>query len=137
MKVMEFLNLKLDRLILLKTDRCYERGEIISLARSIAKNGILVPLTVSRIIHTDRYEVISGIKRFYACRLAGIKTVPAYVVDKDATIARIIVKKGSEKDYFREGEILKSAIINYELSAEELADITGYKQKEILDLLRI
>jgi hypothetical protein len=65
---MEFLHLKLDRMILLKTCRGVERGEIVNLARNISKHGLLVPITVRRILHTDRYEVISGIKRFTLIR---------------------------------------------------------------------
>ena len=52
---------------------------------------MLTPISV-RPIENDEYEVISGHRRLYACRKAGIETVPAliYALDRDeATIAMV------------------------------------------------
>jgi hypothetical protein len=48
--------------------------QIIELARSIGKNGLLQPLTVSQ----DLY-IINGHRRHMACRLAGLESVPCEV----------------------------------------------------------
>ncbi len=134
---MELLNLKLDRLILLKTSEKTDRGEIVALARSIAKHGVLVPITVKQILYTDRYEIISGTKRFYACRLARLKTVPAFVVDAQSALTRLIIKKNEKQDCFEEAEAMRSVILNENLSIEEASDLTGYTEKQILSLLRL
>lgn len=134
---MEFLNLRLDRLILLKTVESIERGEIVNLARNIAKHGLLVPITVRRILHTDRYEVISGIKRFYACRMAGIKIIPAYVIQAPPSLARLVIKRGEKQDMFDEAEDIRTALLSEGLEADELAEITGYNEKEVLMYLKL
>lgn len=134
---MEFYSLKMDRLILLKPCEQTERGEIVTLARSIAKHGLLVPITVRRILHTDRYEVISGIKRFYACRLARMTSIPAYVTETPSELARVIIKKKEKQDCFEEAESLRSLILNEALSTEELCDSAGYSEKELYSLLKL
>ncbi len=134
---MELINVKLDRLILLKTSERTDRGEIVTLARSITKHGVLVPLTVKRILHTDRYEVVSGVKRFYACRLARLKTVPALVIEAEAPISRLIIKRNEKQDWFEEAEAMRSVVLNENLSAEDAAELTGYTERQVLSLLRL
>lgn len=133
---MELISLKLDRLILLKTKDRLERGEIVALARSIAKYGILVPITVKKILNTDRYEIISGAKRFYACRIARMSYIPAYVIDVPAQLARVIIKKGEQQDLFDEAEAIRTVMLNEDLSAEELSEKTGYTGHEVIGMLR-
>lgn len=134
---MEFLNLRMDRLILLKRYDMAERGEIVTLARSIAKHGILVPITVKRILHTDRFEIISGVKRFYACRMAGKKYIPSYIVSAPTQLARMIVKRREYKDIFEESECIRDAMLSEGMNAEELADISCYTEREIVTMLRL
>jgi ParB family chromosome partitioning protein len=66
-------------------------AEMEQLVYSIINQGLLTPISV-RPIENDEYEVISGHRRLYACKKAGIKTVPAliYALDRDAaTIAMV------------------------------------------------
>ena len=134
---MEFLYIKMDRLILLKGYEMAQRGEIVTLARSISKHGVLVPITVKRILHTDRFEVISGVKRFYACRMTGEKYIPSYVIDTPQQLARLIIKKGDQKDMFEEAELIRDAMLSEGMNAEELSQASGYTEKEIVSSLRL
>lgn len=134
---MEFLNLKTDRLIVLKGCEISERGEVVRLARSIAKHGILVPLTVKRILNTDRYEIISGNKRFFAARMCGFKSVPVYVTEASTSVSRLVIKRNEKQDMFDEAEKIRNAMLTEGLNAEELAEISGYSEKEIVALLRL
>lgn len=135
---MDFCNMRTERLILLKKLDISERGEIVALARSIAKCGLLVPLTVKRILHTDRYEIISGIKRFYACRLAGMKTVPVYIISsKSSALARLIIKKAEKQDLFEEAEAIRRVLSEESATLDALTDLTGYSEKELYSLIKI
>ena len=49
--------------------------EMEMLIQSIQENGVLSPIMV-RPQAGDGYEIISGHRRVYACRKAGIETVP-------------------------------------------------------------
>ena len=58
---------------------------------SILTQGLLTPISV-RPVENNEYEVISGHRRLYACKKAGIETVPAliYALNRDeATIAMV------------------------------------------------
>ena len=61
------------------------------LTQSIQMQGVLTPLVV-RPLENGEYEVISGHRRLYACRKAGIQTVPAlvYAIDRDAAAIALV-----------------------------------------------
>lgn len=61
------------------------------LAASIALEGIFNPL-VLRPLENDEYEIISGHRRYEACKLAGIDEVPAIVrsIDRDAAVVMMV-----------------------------------------------
>ena len=66
-------------------------AEMGQLLYSIITQGLLTPISV-RPVENNEYEVISGHRRLYACKKAGIETVPAliYTLNRDAaTIAMV------------------------------------------------
>ena len=68
-----------------------DNEEMDQLVWSILTQGLLTPLVV-RPLDNGEYEVISGHRRLYACRKAGIKTVPAliYAIDRDAAAIALV-----------------------------------------------
>lgn len=56
----------------------FEPGPLEELAESIRQLGIIQPITVRR-IEADRFEIISGERRFRAAQLAGLDRVPVFV----------------------------------------------------------
>ncbi len=56
----------------------FEPGPLQELAESIRQLGISQPITVRR-LEADRFEIISGERRFRAAQLAGLERVPVYV----------------------------------------------------------
>ena len=58
------------------------------LTESIQTQGLLTPLVV-RPLANGTYEVISGHRRLYACKKAGIEMVPALIVEMDRDAAAI------------------------------------------------
>lgn len=68
-----------------------ENEEMEMLIQSIKENGILSPLIV-RPIENSEYEIISGHRRLFASKRAGLTEVPAFVYEVDrykATIALV------------------------------------------------
>ena len=68
-----------------------ENEEMEQLTQSIKENGILSPLIV-RPIENSEYEIISGHRRLFASKRAGLTEVPAFVYEMDrdkATIALV------------------------------------------------
>ena len=66
--------------------------EMNTLIESIQTQGILSPLIVRPIEHTDEYEVISGHRRLHAAQKGGITEVPAliYALDRDAAAIAVV-----------------------------------------------
>ena len=52
------------------------------LSQSIKLLGLIQPITV-RPIENGMYQIISGERRYRASKLAGIKTIPAYIRETD------------------------------------------------------
>ena len=65
-----------------------DNEEMDQLTWSILTQGLLTPLVV-RPLDNGEYEVISGHRRLYACKKAGIETVPALIADMDRDAAAI------------------------------------------------
>ena len=67
-----------------------DNEEMDVLMESIRVNGILTPLTV-RPLESGEYEVISGHRRLYAARKAGLETVPAIILPMSRDEAAVAV----------------------------------------------
>lgn len=60
----------------------FKKEELEELAASIEKDGLLQPILV-RTVKTGSYQIIAGERRWQACRIAGMKTVPIRIKDVD------------------------------------------------------
>ena len=60
----------------------FDREALEELADSIKTLGLIQPITVRR-LPSGNYQIISGERRFRACRSAGLTTIPAYVRETD------------------------------------------------------
>lgn len=67
-----------------------DNEEMERLIESIKENGILSPLIV-RPIRGNDFEVISGHRRLYASRKAGLKEIPAFIYSVDRDEAAVIL----------------------------------------------
>ena len=56
----------------------FDEPEIAALAVCILQNGLLQPISVRPTID-GRWQLIAGERRLRACKLAGIRTIPAIV----------------------------------------------------------
>ena len=67
-----------------------DNEEMEQLTESIKENGILSPLIV-RPVKGDNFEVISGHRRLYASKKAGLKEVPAFIYSINRDEAAVIL----------------------------------------------
>ena len=71
----------------------FEKNALEQLSASIAEHGIIQPLTVRK-LGRDKYQLISGERRFRASQLAGLTVVPAYVrIANDQTMLEMALLK--------------------------------------------
>ena len=111
------------------------------LADSIRKQGVLVPVLV-RPREAGGYELVSGHRRTFACRILGMKTVPAIIKelsDDDAVISMVDANIQREKllpsekamAYAMKFEALKHQGRNGGNTLEEMGGATGEGAKTV------
>ena len=93
-----------------------DNEEMKQLTESILTQGLLTPLVV-RPLENGTYEVISGHRRLYACKKAGIETVPALIVELDRDAAAIALV---DSNIHREHILPSEKAFAYKLKAEAL-----------------
>ena len=109
------------------------------LADSIARHGVLQPLTVRR---TDLgYELVAGERRLRASRLAGLRQVPCIVLDinsqQSSLLALVENLQRRDLDYIEEAEGLARLIRISGCSQEEAAKKIGKSQSAVANKLRL
>lgn len=120
--------------------KSFDWDDLEGLAQSIHYNGLLQPITVRK-KDIDRYELISGERRLRACKMAGLSTVPAIVVDVDdeqsALFAIIENLQRENLHFFEEAIAIDSLVKGFGYSQEELAKKLGKSQSALSNKLRI
>ena len=116
--------------------RC-KQGEIVILAKSIQKFGVIEPILVKPLSGGDAYEIISGNRRFCASILLGMKEIPCIIAErsKNSPLMEISLMRFINHDAFDVAEKIKRILIENGWSAEILAEKTGLEAGEIVEFL--
>lgn len=94
-----------------------ENEEMNNLTQSIKENGILSPLIV-RPIENGKYEIVSGHRRLFAGKQAGLKKITAIVCEMDRDTAAITLV---DSNLHRENILPSEKAYAYKLKAEALS----------------
>jgi ParB family chromosome partitioning protein len=110
--------------------------EQLSLNESVRENGIINPLTVNVI--GREVIIIAGRRRLHAAKVAGLKTVPCFVKDKDPEIISLI-ENLHRKDLtpIQQAEAFSKLKIAKGIKQKELAKILNKSTTNINDILRL
>ena len=118
----------------------FDDTKIQELADSIKKHGVLSPILV-REIGLDKFEVIAGERRVRASKIAGLKTIPSLVnqkEDQEALEAALIENLQREDlnpvEEARGYDRLKR---EFDLTQDEIAKATGKARSTIANSMRI
>jgi len=73
-------------------------GDLTELVVSIKQHGVLQPILLKEI--NGRYEVVVGLRRFQAAKIAGLKTIPAIIKDFDSEdcVLATLIENDQRKD---------------------------------------
>lgn len=118
----------------------FDEEKIKELSDSIVSHGLIQPIIVTK-LDAGKYQIISGERRYRACKLAGLKEIP------------IIVKKLSQKDILEialieniqrqeltaieEAEGFQQLINDYGYSHADLATAIGKSRSHVANLVRL
>lgn len=118
----------------------FEKEALEELAQSIRVHGIIQPLTVRK-LGRDRYQLISGERRFRASQLAGLTDVPAYVrVANDQTMLEMALVENIQREDLNSIEVALSyqrLIDECELTQDQLSQKISKSRSSITNHLRL
>ncbi len=119
--------------------RIFEPEALKELAASIASHGVIQPVTVRRV--GGLYELIAGERRLRATQMAGLKEIPAIVVEADdeesAVLALIENIQRENLSYMEEALGYLKLAQEYHMTQEEIARLMGKTQSAVANKLRI
>lgn len=109
------------------------------LADSIEKHGVIMPIIVNK--SGDRYMIIAGERRFRASKMAGLSKVPVIIKNyNERQIKEISLIENLQREDLNPIEAanaMKSLMLDYGLSQEDLADRIGKSRPAIANTLRL
>ena len=118
----------------------FDQTALEELAASIRTLGLIQPVTVRRMAD-NRYQIISGERRYKACRLAGMTTIPAYIRDaNDQGMLEMAIVENVQRENLDPIELALSyqrLIDECSLTQDMLADRVGKKRATVTNTIRL
>ena len=118
----------------------FDQEALQELAESIKVHGIIQPITVRRLTD-NQYQLISGERRFQASKLAGLKTIPAYIRSaNDQQMLEMALIENIQRENLNAIEIALSyqrLISECSLKQDELGERVGKNRATVTNYLRL
>ena len=118
----------------------FDQDALEELADSIKTLGLIQPITVRR-REGNRYQIISGERRFRACRRAGMDMIPAYIRDaNDQGMLEMAIVENIQRENLDPIEVAMSyqrLIEECNLTQEQMAVRVGKKRASVTNYLRL
>ena len=118
----------------------FDQEALEELADSIRTLGLIQPITVRR-TSENRYQIISGERRFRACRQAGMDMIPAYIRDtNDQGMLEMAIVENIQRENLDPIEVALSyqrLIEECSLTQEQMAVRVGKKRASVTNFLRL
>jgi ParB family chromosome partitioning protein len=118
-----------------------ERGDLTGLAESVRQKGVLEPLLVRKHLESGKYLIISGERRYFAARMAGLAEVPC--IEKNAddgeTLELALIENMQRKDLtpFEEADGVQALGDRFGLTHEEISRKIGKSRSSVTELLTL
>lgn len=118
----------------------FDEEELQALSESIAVHGLVQPLTV-RETGNGYYQIIAGERRWRASRLAGLKEVPAVIIEADdkKTMELALIENLQRQDLNPVEEALgyRTLMETYGLTQEQVSTQVGKSRPTVANALRL
>jgi ParB family chromosome partitioning protein len=110
------------------------------LASSIKELGVIQPITVRK-LGFNKYQLVSGERRFRASKLIGLQTIPSYIrIANDQESLEMALVENIQRQDLDPIEIALSyqrLIEDIKLTQEQMSDRVGKKRSTIANYLRL
>ncbi|MDB2622041.1 ParB/RepB/Spo0J family partition protein [Flavobacteriales bacterium] len=118
----------------------FKQEALEELSLSIKELGVIQPITVRKLGY-DKYQLISGERRFRASQLAGLTKIPAYIrVANDQEMLEMALIENIQRENLDAIEIALSYQLlmdECQLTQEKLAERVGKKRSTVANYLRL
>jgi len=118
----------------------FEEEALLELSESIKLQGLIQPITVRK-ESSDSYTLISGERRLRASKLAGLKTIPAYIrTANDQQMLEMALIENIQRENLNAIEVALSfqrMIEECNLKQEELGDRVSKNRSTVTNYLRL
>ncbi|MGP1479254.1 MAG: ParB/RepB/Spo0J family partition protein [Capnocytophaga sp.] len=119
----------------------FNEEELQGLASSIEELGVVQPITVRKLEGANKYQLISGERRFRASKLAGLKTIPAYIriADDNESLTMALVENIQRQDLdpIEIALSYQQLIEQVNLTQDQMSKRVGKKRSTITNYLRL
>ncbi len=119
--------------------KAFSEVEMGELSRSIQNYGVIQPIIVRPF--ENKYQIVAGERRFRACKMLGLKEIPAIIQEiNDERAAEISVIENlqrQELNFFEEANAYSQLISFFGFTQEEIASRLGRSQSAIANKLRL
>lgn len=117
----------------------FDEDSLKELADSIRENGLIQPITVRKV--DDHYEIIAGERRYRACQMNGVESVPCYVMSptEEEAAQMAIVENIQRKDLsaIEEARSYVQIMRQANMTQEQVAKKVGKSQSAIANKIRL
>lgn len=118
----------------------FDQTALEELASSIKTLGLIQPITVRK-VGENRYQIISGERRYKASRLVGLTTIPAYIRNtNEQGMLEMAIVENLQRENLDPIELALSyqrLLDECSLTQDELGDRVGKKRATVTNTLRL
>jgi ParB family transcriptional regulator, chromosome partitioning protein len=118
----------------------FEKQALAELVTSIKIHGVIQPITV-RVIGDNKYQIISGERRFRASQLAGLNQVPVFVrTANDVAMLEMAIVENIQREDLNAIEVglsFKRLLDECDLTQEALSEKVGKDRTTVTNYLRL
>ncbi len=118
----------------------FDEDALRQLSDSISVHGVIQPILVTE-VEPDRYSIIAGERRWRAAKLAGLREIPAIILDSDEMrVAEISLIENIQRENlnpYEEAQAYRALISQFSLTQEELSSRIGKSRSAIANTLRL
>lgn len=118
----------------------FDEEKLKELSLSIKKHGIIQPITVKK-LSKNKYQLISGERRYRASKICDIKTIPAFIRrNNDESLLEIALIENIQRENLNSIEIAisyKKLVDELNIKQEELGNRLGKDRTTINNYIRL
>ena len=118
----------------------FDEDALQELAISIKELGVIQPITVRKLGY-DKFQLISGERRFRATQIAGLNSIPVYIrIANDQEMLEMALVENIQREQLNPVEVALSyqrLIDECKLTQEKMSERVGKKRSTITNYLRL